>query len=236
LGVASTYPGLDLIKNKGTNMTLNVAIEVRSVSALLLVLFAARGGAATLLSENFEELTPTAETTAAGQFFAASGTVDILGPGYYPELCVAPTAGNCIDLDGSTQGALQSNSIFTLQPGVKYYLSFDLIGSQRGVTTSTTVSLGNYSQTFTLLSGDTKTGVVQDQLIQVNQSMNSSLLFTSNTPGLEGAILDNVTLTEVPAVPLPASAWLMLGGVGGLGLFARKKRTGQSKILSAELK
>jgi hypothetical protein len=34
----------------------------------------------------------------------------------------------------------------------------------------------------------------------------------------------SVTFTDVTPVPLPASAWLLLFGAGGLGLFARKPR------------
>ncbi len=41
----------------------------------------------------------------------------------------APTSGSCVDLNGGSQGTLQSVSAVTLQPGVNYYLSFDLIGS-----------------------------------------------------------------------------------------------------------
>jgi hypothetical protein len=37
-----------------------------------------------------------------------------------------------------------------------------------------------------------------------------------------------VTLTDLTPVPLPASAWLMLCGAGGFGLFARKRRTAPS--------
>jgi len=58
---------------------------------------------------------------------------------------VAPESGNVVDLDGTggnPQGVLQSNSAISLSPGVNYYLSFDLIGSQRGIDTSTTVTLG----------------------------------------------------------------------------------------------
>jgi hypothetical protein len=37
----------------------------------------------------------------------------------------------------------------------------------------------------------------------------------------------DLSVTQVSAVPLPATAWLILGGLTGLGLFARKKSIGQ---------
>jgi hypothetical protein len=44
--------------------------------------------------------------------------------------------------------------MMSLAPGT-YTLSFDLIGSQRGLTTSTTVTLGSlFNQTFILGSSD----------------------------------------------------------------------------------
>src|SRR5580700_8814897 len=110
---------------------------------------------ATMLTENFDELTPAPSATSAGAFSTIGGTnVDIVGSingSFFPTLCVLPESGNCIDLDGSggnPQGILQSVSTFTLNPGTDYFLSFDLIGSQRGNSTSTTVSFGPYSQTF----------------------------------------------------------------------------------------
>src|SRR5215467_1150052 len=125
--------------------------------------------AATILSENFNALTPQLTATSAGAFSTVGGTnVDIVGGAVFGALCVAPASGNCIDLDGSNglaQGILQTTAAIALSPGVSYFLSFDLIGSGRGVTTSTTVTFGPYSQTFTLPSGDTSSGIVANQLV-----------------------------------------------------------------------
>ena len=187
--------------------------------------------AATLLSENFNELTPMLTATSVGAFSAISGTnVDIVGGGIFGYLCVAPAAGNCVDMDGSnglSQGVLRSNTAFTLAPGVNYFLSFDLIGSQRGNTASTTVSFGPYANTFTLASGDDTSGIVSNALVTVSTPTTAFLTFTSNTPGNIGNVLDNVVITSSSpvGVPEPATLGLMALGLAGVG-FARRKRRG----------
>jgi hypothetical protein len=106
--------------------------------------------------------------TTAGVLSATSGNVDVVGSingNLFASLCAAPESGNCLDLDGSTQGAVQLTSGITLQPGINYFLSFDLVGSGRGVSTSTTVTFGSYSQTFVLPSADVTDGIVTTQLV-----------------------------------------------------------------------
>jgi len=166
-----------------------------------------------VLSENFDELSPKLDATSVGAFSAISATnVDILGGSLYGALCVSPLSGDCIDLGGSggnPEGILQTNAL-TLDPGTAYYLSFDLIGSQRSNSTSTTVTFGSYSQTFNLASGDITSGIVTDQLVTVGSLTKAFLAFTNNTPGNSGALLDNVLITSSPvdppaAVPEPSS-------------------------------
>jgi hypothetical protein len=180
---------------------------------LSLACFAAPAFGQTVLSENFDELTPQLGVTSAGAFSAINGTnVDIVGGSLFGGLCVVPTSGNCIDMDGTggnPQGQLQSNQGFTVG---KYLLSFDLIGDQRGSTASATVTFGNYDQTFTLASGDDTGGIVINEAVTVSGSP-SKLLFVSNTPGEVGLLLDNV---KISVTPEPATGGLMLLGIGGV--------------------
>jgi hypothetical protein len=199
-----------------------------AVASALAALPAASFAGTTLLNENFNELTPMLTATSVGEFSAIGGTnVDIVGGAVFGSLCVAPESGNCIDLDGSNgnpQGILRSNSAFSLVPGVNYYLSFDLIGSQRGLTTSATVTFGSYDKVFTLVSGDVTSGVVSDQLITVSAPTTAYLTFASNTPGNVGTLLDNVVLSSAPSTSVPEPATLGLLGLGFAGLGFRRRR------------
>ncbi|HEV2382085.1 MAG TPA: hypothetical protein VG206_20135 [Terriglobia bacterium] len=192
---------------------------------LLTPLFCSAG--TILLTENFNELTPQLGATSAGPFQTIGGTnVDIVGGSLYGYLCVSPESGNCIDMDGTggnPQGVLQSVSAITLLPGQTYFLSFDLIGSQRGNTTSTTVTFGSYDQTFVLASGDDTSGIVTNAAINVGSPTSAFLTFTSNTPGQQGALLDDVTVTAGATTPEPQTWTLLLLGTLLLLKWSRPK-------------
>ncbi len=201
------------------------------VSALCIV--PASVSAGTVLSEDFNELTPALGVTSVGAFSAIGGTnVDIVGGALYGSLCAAPESGSCVDLDGSggnPQGILQTSTAITLNPGTNYYLSFDLIGSGRSTPTSTTVSFGTYNRTFDLSSSDVSSGVVSNALVTVGVTTNTNLTFTSNTPGEIGAVLDNVLITSeaTSAAPEPSSVVLVGSALMGCGLLARRRVWGR---------
>jgi len=185
--------------------------------------------ASTIFSENFETAVNGLTVTQAGQFNTINGTnVDVVGGSNYGYLCVGPESGQCVDL-GGTGGNNFGNLVtsINLAPGT-YDLSFDLIGSQRGDTTQTTVNFGNYSQTFTLASGDITTGVVVNQLVTITTGGPNELQFLNDAyPGDDGnigALLDNVSLTSAQTpVPEPATLSLMATGlIGAAGAIRRR--------------
>ena len=170
-----------------------------------------------------------AVTTTVGNFNVLTGTnVDLLGPGpgqNYGYLC-APGVSQCVDMNGSTstgsssQGSLQSNIFFG--PG-QYLLSFNLIGSGRGQTTSTQVSFGNYLQTFTLTSGDTTTGVIFNQLVTVTGGSYFTFADMNGNSNV-GSILNSAS---VAITPEPSSIVLLGSGLlaGVRMLSSRRKRS-----------
>lgn len=180
----------------------------------------------TVFSENFDEVTPALGVSTAGAFSAIDGTnVDVVGGALFGSLCHAPESGNCVDMGGSggknPSGNIELTSALSLAPGT-YYLSFDLIGSQRDTTTMTTVNFGPYSQSFTLGPDDFTSGIVTNQAV-VWTGGTIQLQFVDNSPADNvGSLLDNITITTAP-VPEPESLVLLATGlIGGAGLLRRK--------------
>jgi hypothetical protein len=177
----------------------------------------------TEFSENFDSVKPELAVVEAGAFHTLNGTnVDVLGSGLNANLCSAPETGNCVDMGGTggnPQAILQSMNSVALQPGKTYRLSFQLIGSQRGNATSTTVNFGPFQQTFELASGDNKSGVVKNAAVTVSEPQSAVLTFTNNTKAEAGALLDNVSVTSTGAGSAVSAISLLVVAAGCVILF-----------------
>jgi len=218
-------------RTRATGVTSELLIRLgdgmkRLLASLLLIFVWPVVAKADAVQENFNELTPSLNATNLGAFSVTSGAVDLVGGALYGYLCVSPASGNCVDMDGTPGPGTISTGNITLTPGT-YLLSFDLLGSQRGNTTSTTVTLGSlFGETFVLTSTDDTSGVVS-QLITVGATTIVQLVFTSNdpSPSYNGALLDNVDLKSVSeAVPEPGTWGMLLAGVLMLAGFANRRR------------
>jgi hypothetical protein len=197
-----------------------VARKLFSSLFCFLTLSAASYGSTIIFQDNFDSYSPGtfANLAALGANWTVSNSIDVVGPGFHPELVVGSESVNAIDLDGDFQGGLISTSIF-LAPG-NYTLVFDLNGSQRGVATSTTVTLGSFVNQ-TILQNSPDLGPAKTFSFSVGAGTTTNLVFTSNTPGNIGALLDNVSLFNT-SIPEPSTFGLMLGAIPLL-LVARKR-------------
>jgi hypothetical protein len=200
-----------------------------SLTLAALALFGVTGSlhATTLLTENFDELTTGLGVVSVGAFSTVNGTnVDIVGASNgWGALCAGAESGNCIDMDGTggnPLGQLQSNMEFSAGT---YLLSFNLVGNQRGGSASTTtVSFGNYDQTFTLGSANDIAGIIINQ--QITLSSAGYLLFASNDPAgdQQGNVLDDVTVSSAPAATPEPGSLLLLGTALCTGMLALRGR------------
>ena len=197
-------------------------LKIIAAVALLAGLGGAQvANAGVVFSDNFDSYayalnwTPPANWTAPGP-----GTVDLIGEtttGTFFDFY--PGNGGYVDLDGSNNlpGTLQTIASFGAGT---YTLSFDLGGNANGdVAKTTTITLGDFSQSITLDSG------APLALHSYTFTTTGGQLSFADLPGGNqniGNILDDVTLST--AVPEPATWAAMLVGFGGMGVAMRNTR------------
>ncbi len=173
-----------------------------------------------LFQDDFEADSIGYSLTNLSKWTMTDGSVDVIGVGTPYDFF--PGNGKYIDLDGSTGNAavMQTLASFNLLAGSTYTLSFDLGGSARwDGDNSVTVSLGAFSETFTLASNAPLTSYSRQ--FSVASNMTSSLMFDHAGSDNMGLILDNVALSA--PVPEPETWAMLLAGLALLGVNARRK-------------
>ena len=183
--------------------------------AAVIVGGASAASAATVFLDNFNADPTGLNKTPAG-WKLDSGSVDIIGVG--TQFSLLPSVyGHYIDLDGTSgvPGSISTKTYFG--PGT-YTLSFDLAGSYRNdIPKTTVVTLGNWSQSYTLTHTAVPT-LYTATFLTSGGYLNFADLAGGNND--IGNLLDNVSVTAIPE----ASTWAMLlAGFAGLGFAAFRK-------------
>ena len=172
-----------------------------------------------IFSDNFNSSIGGGNVTPTG-WAVTAGTVDVVYPGWYNELCAAG-GDRCVDLDGSNgQGGTLVKSL-NLNSGVTYIASFDLAGNQRGAGPDNLIlGFGSSAQSFALASNApwARYSITFNPTASGTYNLSFQDLGSDN----RGAMLDNVS---VAAVPEPGTYALMLAGLGLLGFMARRKKS-----------
>ena len=150
-----------------------------------------------------------------------SGTVDLIGNGFFNRRPEFSSYGVFVDLDGSREGAGQLTNSVSLTAKQTYTLQFDLGGNQRNPTTdSVAIQFGTASRQI---------NVVPDSLfttfsLEFTPSSSGTYLFSFLDSGgdMVGASLDNVSVISGPRASVPTP--LPLIGIGSALALSRRMR------------
>lgn len=206
-------------------MKNSITAAVVAVSTLI----AGAAGAATIQNGSFESQVVSGQFNTYDTNYNAldgwdvtDGTVDHIGS-YWQ----ASDGSQSIDLVGNGGTGTIQTTVSGLDVGKSYSIFFDLAGNP-GDVRSLLVEIGMTTGGFQFdasATSRTAMGWVTHSLDFIAGSTSGLLSFTGSERNCcKGAALDNVRIVEnTAAVPLPAGGALLLGALGGLAAWRRRK-------------
>ncbi len=202
------------------------------VAAAFGLLVAGNASAATIVNGSFEDPAPTIGAFAsvnAGSNLITGWTIGGGGVDLIRTYWENQDGAYSLDLNQTSAGSI-SQDITGLVVGQAYRLDFWLASNTAGAPNvkMLDVSVGSKNESFSFdRTGSSLTNMnwAESSLLFTASGTSETLTFASAISGAYGPALDNVSISAVAAVPLPAGGALLLGGLLGFGALRRKRKS-----------
>jgi hypothetical protein len=212
---------IDTTKSNLNANDVGSAVMKKLIAATVLGLSMASAASATVVfSDNFDTEVLGAPQGTLTQWTVTSGTVDVIGPGFYD---FYPGNGHYLDLNGTPGAGRIETASLGLTAGSTYRLMFDF-GNNANSNGQEELSFGIGDQLYSFAISGAVANLTSFVIDIVFNGGSDDYLFFADTGTLSpndngGPILDNVSLA---AVPLPAGGLLLIGAIGGLAALRRR--------------